>query len=82
VSHISLLIHKNYINNINTLLFFLTFFEGHHHDTAKGAAAGAAAACVVPGIGPVVGGIVGGAIGHHEKNKHQAEAMAGVRPAY
>lgn len=55
---------------------------GHHHDTAKGAAAGAAAACIIPGIGPVVGGVVGGAIGHHEKKKHQAQAMEGVRPAY
>jgi hypothetical protein len=60
----------------------LTYFAGHHHDTAKGVAAGAATAAVVPGIGPVVGGIVGGAIGHHEKKKHQAEAVAGVRPAY
>jgi len=51
---------------------------GHHHDTAKGAAGGAVAACFIPGIGPVVGGIVGAGIGHHEKRKHQEEALTGT----
>lgn len=52
--------------------------EGHHHDTAKGAASGAAAALLIPGIGPVVGGVVGAGIGHHEKKKHQAEVLTGT----
>lgn len=69
-------------SEVIAITFKLTYIKGHHHDTAKGAAGGAAAAAVLPGIGPVAGGIIGGAIGHHEKKKHQAEAAAGVRPAY